>query len=362
MSIPRVLTLFLDVEASSLEDASGMLLAAHAVSGLGPIARWEVPAGLPGDGGPPALAAAVRAAPPDDLSLAIRFAPAPRDVGGLPAPGHVGGVAGPGADARGAGIPSSAVLFRREEDPAWTVRLHLDTRPAGEGSLPAAQRHAARLCAGLLARGCLVGLFCEYQGDGGHCLPSVPLAGHGALALATTGAVAEAYDDPAAFWGLGWERLGERDGRHLLGRALDAPDTESFLAAALPGQWALARAACPGRTRYDDVPPLLEESSAFFAGEQSLYPVGHIVPGDMIEYTCALSPGEHIPGWEILALRDLLKAGATESVAGGSLPVRGVRVVFAYPAAAEQEKRPLLDIGVSVYALGDDGWLAEVAM
>jgi len=241
------------------------------------------------------------------------------------------------------------------------VALDLYTGVAGEGSLPAAQRRAASLCANLLAQGRLAGLSCEYQSEGGHCLPLAPLVGDGVLALATASAVAEAYDDPLAFWRIGWERVGERDGRHLLGRALGATDTESFLGAVLPGQWALARAARPGRTRYDYAPPLPEEAGAFFAGEQSLYPVGHIVPGDMIECTCALSPGEHIPGWEIFALRDLLGTGTIESVAGGSLPVRGARVIFAEPEAALLEKRPLLDIGARVYVLGDDGELAEVA-
>ncbi len=70
----------------------------------------------------------------------------------------------------------------------------------------------------------------------------------------------------------------------------------------------------------------------------------------LLEFSCALNKGEHIQGWEIFALLGIIKQG--KSAEGWA--VKSVRIEFLERRMAEQEKRPLLDIGCHVW-FHDDG-------
>jgi hypothetical protein len=91
-------------------------------------------------------------------------------------------------------------------------------------------------------------------------------------------------------------------------------------------------------------------------GGPFLQTVGHVAGENVVELSCYLPPDEHLPGWEILNVFALLQRG--------SLPdgrrVEAVRVVFFDRASAEIEKRPLLDVGASVFWQGDAGDLVPV--
>jgi hypothetical protein len=72
----------------------------------------------------------------------------------------------------------------------------------------------------------------------------------------------------------------------------------------------------------------------------------------LLEYSCPLEAAEHIRGWEIYALLNVVKSGRLS----GGPPVKTVRIVFLDGWAAKQE-RPLLDIGCRVYHYDAQGEL-----
>jgi hypothetical protein len=72
--------------------------------------------------------------------------------------------------------------------------------------------------------------------------------------------------------------------------------------------------------------------------------------------SCVLPAGAHIPGWQITRLFELIEK---KQVPDGR-PLDALRIVFLRRAEAEQEKRPLLDIGVQVYWQSDTGDIVAV--
>lgn len=67
----------------------------------------------------------------------------------------------------------------------------------------------------------------------------------------------------------------------------------------------------------------------------------------MVEFTCCVESDEHIQGWEIYELRQWIIEGTLQD----ATEIKGIRVVFPDQQMAEQEKRPLLDIGAKVIYL-----------
>jgi hypothetical protein len=167
--------------------------------------------------------------------------------------------------------------------------------------------------------------------------------------------IAAAYADPSAFHAV-WAGGFEEDGYCLRFRAADAETGPEFLAAVQDGQWALARAARPGLTRY--YPTFIDQETEVCRRQPArLQEVGYLAPAGIVEYTSVAAPGEHLAGWEIHRLAALLR----ERRMGDGQPVNGVRVVFLDSDAAELEKRPLLDRGIKVLALGANGLPVPVA-
>lgn len=186
--------------------------------------------------------------------------------------------------------------------------------------------------------------------DGGAvCFPEVPLVtSNSHIVVTNVEAVEEHYDDPAAFWGAGWQRAAEDDGQILLTRALDLAAGPKYLEAILDHQWAMARAARPGEATYEAPVYRADERALFGAGAPRLRFVGYDEDARLAEYSCALAEGEHIRGWEVYALRAIVEARALPS----GHPVDTVRVVFLDEPTARAEKRPLLDIGCRVFHCG----------
>jgi hypothetical protein len=78
----------------------------------------------------------------------------------------------------------------------------------------------------------------------------------------------------------------------------------------------------------------------------------------LVEFSCSVEPDEHIRGYEIYYLRELVRRKQSRD----GTPITSVRVVFYEQEMAEREKRPLLDVGVHVYYQHPDtGDLVEVS-
>lgn len=109
----------------------------------------------------------------------------------------------------------------------------------------------------------------------------------------------------------------------------------------------MARAAKAGLVKYYNPEIQPEEEELFFAGEARLSLVGFLQQEQMVEFTCCVESEEHIQGWEIYELYQWIQEGALLD----GTEIKGIRVVFPDQQMAEQEKRPLLDIGTKVIYL-----------
>jgi hypothetical protein len=190
-----------------------------------------------------------------------------------------------------------------------------------------------------------------WTGPGADCLPDAAVAGmRGQIVVTDEPTVREHYDDLGGFWSAWDERLdfGEKV---LLVRALSATDGPELLERLLPRQWALARAAKPGRTRYSLPRPLPDEEPIYHRGRRRMKIVGYDSAIGTIELACSAAPGQHLQGWEIFNLWYPLATGKNLD---GNV-VKEAKVVFLESMAAEQEKRPLLDIGARVFVQGPRG-------
>lgn len=185
----------------------------------------------------------------------------------------------------------------------------------------------------------------ELNRDGGNadCFPQVPILRKRHLITCKRDDPAKLYDEPKAFFqcaGLEVEEVGDQ---LLVSRGLSAVEDREFLKLALPQAWELARAAKAGTTKYGGQ-PTSEELDLYRAAPAKLEPVGYIESSGVAEYTCYLEPEEHIAGWEIDRLHQMLREGRFSD----GRPLRELRVSFPERAQAEREKRPLLDGGVKV--------------
>lgn len=274
--------------------------------------------------------------------------------GDLPAHLDAGGTAGHESAELWLGDGTLGAVSRMDGD--WLAAFNFAT-PSSPGVVVAQLAAGHAFCRAALADGALAGASLRRQGNGADFLPEVPVAGGQThLVAASRAEVEEAYEDADAFFAAGWDARDEGGGCVLLARALGASGSAGFAAAVQSSQWALARAARPRRTSYYAPRPLPGEEAVFHAGAPVLHAVGYAPVEQVLEFAAAPAPGEHVCGWEVYALADVVRRGATED----GRPVRTVRVVFADGETARAERRPLLDNGVRVFVDDGTGALREV--
>ena len=253
-----------------------------------------------------------------------------------------------------------SIMFDPEEEGGPTCSTHLSRKASkndSEADLARFETQCIGLCEDLLAEVGLYSADLHADGVGGDCLPRVPMvSARTRIAVTNHEQVERNYDDPDAFWSADWTKAAEHHGQQLLVRGGKAGFGPPFLKSIIDDHWSMARAARPTRTRYAKPSIIPEEKEVFCDGEKRLHFVGYAPDEKLIEYSCALNPGEHIHGWEIYGLLDIL----TEKKTRDGSPVNMVRIVFLEEWMAKQEKRPLLDIGCRVFHYDDDGELREL--
>lgn len=259
-------------------------------------------------------------------------------------------------------------LYRPHETAKWAAMgplrgedvraldFMLSVSDAGrEGTLSVLAAYV-RLGRALLGEPGLIGARSTWKGAGAHCLPEVPVAGTRSQVLITTDEeVAAGYDDPSAFWRDGWEDS-ERFGKYTLCiRAMGAADGPALLAQILDRQWALGRAARPGRIKY--YLPVVKDSERdiYRSGERTLGMAGLDPKTGKLEMTCAILDDRHVAGWEILDLWNVLDDRELDGN-----PILGARVVFVDEAVARRERRPLIAAGAEVFAYDVAGELVPI--
>jgi hypothetical protein len=212
-------------------------------------------------------------------------------------------------------------------------------------------RHLAR--SGLAKRGSV------YRVEGGaNALPEPPLADPSAYAfLVLPEDVAAQYEDPKVYWS-SWPIVEDHGPVRLVARALKAASGAAFLREVQDQQWKLARAAKPKRTKYYATQLEEDERPIYMQGPDRLTPTGYDAAHSEAIFSTVVEPGEHIQGHEINAIRHLLQ----EQRLPDGRPISSVRIIFPDRAAAEREKRPLLDIGAKVSYLADSGALEELTV
>jgi hypothetical protein len=250
-----------------------------------------------------------------------------------------------------------AVTFGPVNQPGAGARVYLsipDVKPEHSARwLVAIQEWLTRL---LEARQAFYALVTR-RGPGGTCVPHLDYLGGTSHIVAisdpTLAELLEAPDDAIAAGR--WKAQRFFDVQLLL-RAFHARTPGEMLGATEAGQWAMARMARPGVTRYNRAEPTEDELPIFKKGAPLVLSLGYQADDQIAVYSCAPSDDEHIRPWEIFALRDLLAAGKQPT----GEPVKAVEVIFPLESDAEREARPLQDIGVHVRYYDDEGELATL--
>jgi hypothetical protein len=208
---------------------------------------------------------------------------------------------------------------------------------------------AVEVCRQLLRTTLVLGARLQRIGTYGDFIPDVPIIGaEKHLVLTTQTEVEQNYEQPELFWNASfWSSIEQYGNQYLLLREEHTFDDLDFIRAVYDQHWQLARAVKPGVMKYyyPNVRP--HEEEIFFAGEPRLNIVGYSTEEQIIEYTCYVEADEHIQGWEIYNLRELLREGTLED----GRPINSIRIVFPNEEMAQREKRPLLSIGVKVIYL-----------
>jgi hypothetical protein len=162
-------------------------------------------------------------------------------------------------------------------------------------------------------------------GPGLACLPHPPLAESPThLIVVTESAVAEHYDDPSAFWNSGWTLVGDCNAQRVLTRNLDRVSGPDYLKRISDHQWAMARAAKAGETSYESFALEPYEEEVFRSGPARLEFTGYADEERRLDYAGFLAEGQHVQGWEIFALREILQSGQSPN---GEAPVDAWRNV-----------------------------------
>ncbi|MCA9648026.1 MAG: hypothetical protein H6718_31660 [Polyangiaceae bacterium] len=205
----------------------------------------------------------------------------------------------------------------------------------------------------------VVGTAAIFPNVGGvGCLPYLPLVGHKAYVVAADDDALNYYFESAEAMiaAGGWEKRTIND-CHLLSRAMHGETNVEMLEAVIEGQFAMARIAKPGFTRYDLMySPRPEELEIVQEGSPTLEAVGYAPDDAEAIYSCTAGKREHVRPWEILMLKRLID---DKQLASGE-PVRQVTVIFPDRATADREKRPLLDLGVHVQCYDERGELVSL--
>jgi hypothetical protein len=192
------------------------------------------------------------------------------------------------------------------------------------------------------------------SGPGVACVPRLPVVGTTTYVLAADDDLLNAgFEDAGAMIAAGGWRARTIEGCRLLSRAMHAETNLELLEAIQEGQWAMARLARPGLTDYRFHDPLPEEEPIFTEGEEHVLDVGYLEDEQVAVFSCAAGPGEHVQPWEIWKLGKALRDG---KLPGGEV-VREIRVGFPDRESAMRERRPLLDVGVTVQCYDEGGEL-----
>jgi hypothetical protein len=248
-------------------------------------------------------------------------------------------------------------MVMRDEDEGTGVWIYYLRHDCRHRETPELLARNAALLRSLAATGQLVRAYVERENGGVLCLPGVPFAANNANIVAMPPErAALGYDSPERFLEAGWKRESV-NGLLFLERGMRARDNAEYLKEIIGGHWEMARAAKPKLTKY--YWPRVEENerAVYRSGPAALELVGYVVPEKTVEFSCVLeSKNQHVQGWEVYTIFQLIQ----EKKTADGYPVEAVRVVFFEAWMAEQEKRPLLDIGARVYYHAADGNLTEV--
>ena len=206
----------------------------------------------------------------------------------------------PGNGTKGrAEFGSAASLGWYEEDteePRVNARItHFLEKDGGDWS---ASMSAATAIARALAPHVDWLLLSRMNSDGPTCLPDAPLLRyHGHVLVATQDLIQSRYEADPIHWPAGVS-VEEIEGRILVSRGLEAVDDLDFLRLALPQNWALARQARAGATRYYGPPTEAEREIYGAAPAAPCTAMGSLRP--MPASPCITSParptGSHHAG------------------------------------------------------------------
>ncbi|HWO26636.1 MAG TPA: hypothetical protein VNO30_48235 [Kofleriaceae bacterium] len=196
-------------------------------------------------------------------------------------------------------------------------------------------------------------------------LPPIAQANH--FVITTEAEVADAYDDPEAFW-CAWQTIDMIGERRLCTRGLADLDEHSWLARTFESTMDMARSAKADLTTYYAKPYWSEEFAPWWefgdyqaekAGYPALAPLGYDPDTRAFELMgfitkTPLSAGGFEPRHVLIReIYELRKLARRKQVREGQ-PLDAVNVIWPERWMAQSERRPLLDVGAHVFYLDDN--------
>ncbi len=245
-------------------------------------------------------------------------------------------------------------IFRDED--RWIWKPYINVEAVSPEGISRYLRLATDFCRLLLDEGLLIGASLTRHTKYCGGIPEVPLVENNChLILVNQAEVSQYYEHEDSFWN-GWEKIAHDENMYLLARALDAAGDLEFLKAVQGHQWAMARAAKPGKTIYEYFEIVKETAHVFSGGPEYLKAVAYLPDKKTMEMSCYVEEPGHISPLQIYQVFQLLEEGALPD----GRPLQTIRIVFPEKAMADREKRPLLDIGARVFFENSEGDLVEI--
>ncbi len=245
-----------------------------------------------------------------------------------------------------------------DDETLWTTSVCFGREPPAAASQPwRPAQLLGRLARDLLHTGAVVRARVTPVGYA-MCAPWLPIARVADTAVLTSESeVGEHFERPESFW-RSWssvERFGEM---RFCVRAEDATTSVDLLRSTQAQQWEMLRALKPGHLARPDMlaAPKPDEAAVFEEGTARLDPVGYLPNSRTVELSYARPAGDHIRGWEIQHLAEIVE----EKALPDGRPVDRARVVFLERAAADIEKRALLEYGIAVFYMDAAGAAVEI--
>ena len=248
-------------------------------------------------------------------------------------------------------------LYHPYKSTEWEFTLNIQVNKKITDDVPHILKKTNQIVRTVIEHKSFLNANISFKSAGANCMPVVPIAKMKTFLVTTTHEeVNLCYTNPKEFWDSGWDKVEWMNGYAILERAMNTKNTTDYLEKAIPHQDNLMRIAKAGLCKFGFPAVLPSEEKIYFAGTPTLQIVGYDAINQEVEFSCPFKPPRQVLVREIFNIYKILR---TKALPDGQA-VKSIRIVFLYEQMAQEEKRPLLDVGAKVLYYDQNGILCEL--